>query len=148
VSILPHILILSSDLKARVDLAKILERLGFAPITASTVNKCREILAKENVGLVFCDRDLADGDYRDVVTLAACKFAKGKARVVLTCRLAEPDEYQEAKLFGVFDVIVTPCRPADVEWMVILARRDAYKRDLAGIGPRNTTLAFKAGILR
>ena len=146
-SILPHILILSSDLKSRVDLARILQRRGFAPITASTVNKCREILAKENVGLVFCDRDLADGDYRDVVTLAACEFAKGKARVVLTCSLANPDEYREAKSFGVFEVIVTPYRPAEVEWMVILARRYAYERDLAGVGLRNTTLRLKTGTL-
>ena len=139
-SILPHILILSSDLKARVDLARILDRFGSASITASTVNKCREILVKENVGLVFCDRDLADGDYRDVVALTACKFAKAKARVVLTYSLAEPHEYQEAKSFGILDIIATPCRPADVEWMVILARRDACKGFLASIESRNTTL--------
>ena len=139
-SILPQILILSSDLKSRVDLARIIDRLGWASITASTVCDCREILVKKNVGLVFCDRDLADGDYRDVVTLTACKCAKGKARVVLTYSLAEPHEYHEAKSFGVFEVIVTPCRPADVEWMVILARRDAYKGVLASVEFRNTAL--------
>lgn len=78
--------------------------------------------------MIFCDRYLEDGNYRDVLTLAGYTIAKEKARVVLTCHLAGPDEYQEAKRFGVFDVIVTPCRPPDVEWMVIRARRDAHKR--------------------
>jgi len=140
VSILPQILILSSDLKSRVDLTRILERLGQESITAPTLGKCREILVRKDVGLVFCDRDLEDGDYRDVLVMTACKFAKGKARVVLTYSLTEPHEYQQAKSFGVLDIIATPCRPADVEWMVILARRDACKGALASVESRKAAL--------
>jgi hypothetical protein len=29
---------------------------------------------------------------------------------------------------GAFDVIAAPCRPTDVEWMVIQAKRDARSR--------------------
>jgi DNA-binding NtrC family response regulator len=84
-------------------------------------------LAKEKVGLVFCDRNLADGDYRDLLVAAACRSTKGKVKVVLMSSPADAEEYQNAKHSGVFEVIDSRCRPADLEWMVIQAKRDDVK---------------------
>jgi DNA-binding NtrC family response regulator len=127
-----QVVVASSDLENRRTLASILVRLGLDPFCVSAVSQCREVFAKEIVGLVFSDPCLSDGDYRDV--LAASKSIHGMPYLVLTCRHTH-SEYREAIGIGVFDVITAPCRPTDVEWMVIQARRDDQKRLKPGPEP-------------
>ena len=57
-----EILVASSDLEGRRALSNILAKLGVDPLTSSTVRECKEIIATERVGLIFCDRLLADGN--------------------------------------------------------------------------------------
>jgi DNA-binding NtrC family response regulator len=83
-------------------------------------------LAQENVGLVFCDPHLRDGGYRDLLAAAAYKSTRGKVRVMLMSSVIASDEYDSAKRSGLFEVIAAPCRPTDVEWMVIRAKRAEY----------------------
>jgi DNA-binding NtrC family response regulator len=101
---------------------RILDRLGVDCVVASTISECRQILVQENVALVFCDRDLNDGGYRDLLAGATCR-SETSVRVVLMTSQINPDEYNAAKHAGLFEVISSPCRPTDVEWMVILAKR-------------------------
>jgi len=117
-----EVLVVSSDIEGRRELAAMLRRENIDPLCAGTVLECRNILAKEGVGLVFCDTQLSDGTYRDLI--AASRGMKSRARVVVTSREGDWDEYLEAMRLGAFDVIASPCRPTDVEWMVIQARRD------------------------
>lgn len=126
-----QVLVASNDLEGRRVLSGILREQGIDPICTSSVHECEEIAASENVGLIFCDRNLSDGDYRDV--LAAHRSGRGKARVVITSRHADWDEYLEAIRLGAFDVIAAPCRPTDVEWMVIQAKRDDRNRPAPGL---------------
>jgi DNA-binding NtrC family response regulator len=121
-----QIVVASSDLEGRRSLTSILTRQGLDPISISSFAECRRVMEKESVGLVFCDRHLADGDYRDV--LNASRSMTGKVRVVVTSKHADWDEYLEAMRLGAFDVIASPCRPTDVEWMVIQAKRDERNR--------------------
>jgi DNA-binding NtrC family response regulator len=125
-----QIMVASADLESRRSLVSILDRQGLDAFCASNVSQCREILDKQNVGLVFCDRSFADGDYRDVLTAATSRRPGAKARVVLLSTLADSDceQYKRAKEQGVFEVISAACRPTDVEWMVIQARRDEQRR--------------------
>ena len=125
-NVLSQIVVASPDMESRRGLATILTRLGLDTICTSTVSECRVMLAKENVGLVFCDRDLADGNYRDI--LAACRATKRQPAVVLTGQSRNCDENHKAIGFGVFGVTATPYHPTDVEWMVIQARRYERKR--------------------
>jgi DNA-binding NtrC family response regulator len=117
-----EVLVVSSDVEKRRELAAILRRENIDAIRAGTVRECRAILAKDGVGLIFCDKQLPDGTYRDLIT--ASRAMKSRARVVVTSHEGEWDEYLEAMRLGAFDVIASPCRPTDVEWMVIQARRD------------------------
>lgn len=121
-----QIVVASSDLEGRRGLTSILNRQGLDPISISSFAECRELIEKDQVGLVFCDRHLADGDYRDILNLS--RTATGKVRVVVTSKHADWDEYLEAMRLGAFDVIASPCRPTDVEWMVIQAKRDERNR--------------------
>jgi DNA-binding NtrC family response regulator len=117
-----QILVASSDLERRRSLMQTLTRQGIDPIGVSNLAECKEVLQKERVGLVFCDNQLADGTYRDL--LGDSHPAADKVRLVVTSRHPDWDEYLEAMRFGAFDVIASPCRPTDVEWMVIQAKRD------------------------
>lgn len=117
-----QILVASSDLESRRNLMQTLSRQGLDPIGVSNLAECQDMLTKEKVGLVFCDRHLADGTYRDL--LEKTRSSIDKIRVVVTSRHPDWDEYLEAMRCGAFDVIACPCRPTDVEWMVIQAHRD------------------------
>jgi two-component system, NtrC family, response regulator AtoC len=121
-----QILIASSNLESRRALMRILNRQGLDPIAAANVAECHEVLQNERVGLIFCDSRLADGSYRDLLHMV--RSSGDKARVVVTSKRANWDEYLEAIRLGAFDVITSPCNPTDVEWMVIQAKREGRNR--------------------
>jgi DNA-binding NtrC family response regulator len=121
-----QIAVASADVQDRRAMVNILAKQGSDPIIAASVSECRESMAQENVGLIFCARSLADGDYRDL--LLATRTAERRTRVVLTARITDWNEYLDAMRLGAFDVISAPCRPTDVEWMVLQALRDEHAR--------------------
>lgn len=123
-----QVLVASSDLERRQRIAEMLEKQDLDPICASTMGECREILAHHNVKLAFCDRNFTDGDYRDLLGVAACKSPKEKVQIVLISSAVDPEEYRIAKVAGLFAVIASPCRPTDVEWMAIQASRSENNR--------------------
>lgn len=135
-----QILVASSDLESRRNLMQTLVRLGLDPVGVCNLAECADILAKERVGLVFCDRHLADGSYRDL--LEKTKSDADRVRVVVTSRHPDWDEYLEAMRYGAFDVIASPCQPTDVEWMVIQAKRDAIngRKELISAKPEAVPL--------
>ena len=118
----PQILIVSSELENRRALNEILRKEGHETTCAARVSECREALQTQNVSLIFCDRRLSDGNYRDVVS--AARAANQHARVVVTSRLADWDEYLDALHHGAFDLIASPCQPTDVLWAIVQARRE------------------------
>ena len=131
------VMVVSPDLENRRNIARVLSSQGLDPICIGTVKECREILDRQEVALIFSDRDLSDGDYRDILASTVCYPQKKRARVVLMSRLRKPEEYEEAKTSGVFDVIGLPWRPTNIEWTIILAKRDERNRakQLVGITP-------------
>ena len=121
-----QIVIASADMEDRRAMVNILAKQGLDPIVASSVGECQASIVQEDVGLIFCARSLADGDYRDLLT--AARASTRRTRVVLTTRLTDWDEYLVAIRLGAFDVISAPCRPTDMEWMIIQALRDEHAR--------------------
>jgi len=117
----PQILVVSSDLDHRRTLTSILQEDGWSPLHASRLNECRDLLAKQNVGLVFCERHLADGTYRDILSVA--RTSTRKVSVVVTSRLADWDEYLEALRHGAVDLIPSPCKKSDVTSALAQVRR-------------------------
>jgi DNA-binding NtrC family response regulator len=122
----PQILIVSSELEHRRALNDILRKEGYETICASRVSECQEALQTQNVSLIFCDRRISDGNYRDVVALT--RAANQRIRVVVTSRLADWDEYLDALHHGAFDLIASPCQPTDVLWAMVQARREDAER--------------------
>ena len=122
----PQILIVSSELENRRALNELLHKEGYETICASRVSECQEALQTQNVSLIFCDRRLPDGSYRDVI--AAIRASRQHARIVVTSRLADWDEYLDALHHGAFDLIASPCQPTDVLWAIVQARREDHDR--------------------
>jgi len=118
----PQILIVSSELENRRALNEILRKEGHETICVSRITECQEALQTQNVSLIFCDRRLSDGNYRDVIS--ATRSARQPARVIVTSRLADWDEYLDALHNGAFDLIASPCLPTDVLWAIVQARRE------------------------
>lgn len=107
-----RMLIVSSELKTRHALQGILDREGWKTVCAATVGECQEVLVDQEIALVFCDRGLTDGTYRDV--LAITRLVSRKVFLVVTSRLADWDEYLEALRDGAFDLIASPCHTEDI----------------------------------
>ncbi len=121
-----QILVVSPELENRRALTAILNREGWDTICASRVSECKEVLPRQNVNLVFCDRRLTDGTYRDV--LAITLGLDRSVKVVVTSRLADWDEYLQALHHGAFDLIASPCQPTEVVWAIIQAKREDHDR--------------------
>jgi len=117
----PQVLLVSSDLEHRRRLASILQNKGWSALHAAHLHECRDVLAKQNVGLVFCERRLADGTYRELLSVA--QTPARKVPVVVTSRLADWDEYLEALRHGAVDLIASPCKPSDVFSAIAQAER-------------------------
>ena len=118
---LGEVVVVSANSESRRTMTGILARLDVDSICIPTVEQYREI-AGDGAKLVFCDRQLPDGDFRDVLA-ATARCAKKAPKVVMMARYLNLDSYDQAKRAGIFEAIPTPCRPIDIEWMVILASK-------------------------
>ena len=108
----PDILVIASDPETRKALSSILQTEGLKSVHASQLSEGRALLASQPVGMVFCERHLADGSYLDLLPAAQTKA--GSVPVVVTSRLADWDEYLEALRHGAVDLIPSPCKKSDV----------------------------------
>jgi DNA-binding NtrC family response regulator len=87
------------------------------------------VFANQEIDLVFCDRGLTDGTYRDV--LAITRSRSRNVRLVVTSRLADWDEYLEALHDGAFDLIASPSQTADIVRVISQAQREDQKTGTA-----------------
>jgi DNA-binding NtrC family response regulator len=116
------ILVASSELHNRRALVAILNEEGWSTISVSRVRDCRELLATQDINLIFCDPLLTDGNYRDLLT--AGRSLELEIPLVVTSRLADWDEYLQAVHHGAFDLIPSPCPRADVLRLISQRRRE------------------------
>jgi two-component system C4-dicarboxylate transport response regulator DctD len=107
-----EILVIASDPETRKALSSILQTQGLKSVQASQLSEGRALLESQPVGMVFCERHLADGTYLDLLPTVQSKA--GNVPVVVTSRLADWDEYLEALRHGAVDLIPSPCKKSDV----------------------------------
>ena len=131
------ILVASGDIESRQSLQAILLEEGLETIAASRLTECEEILSKDEVSLVFCDRRLGDGSYRDLLNLS--KSLNSAAKVIITSIHADWDEYMDVLKQGAFDLIAAPCRSTDVLWTLSQAARETPLR-----APQKPAMALSA----
>ena len=118
-----EILVIASDPETRKALSSILQTEGLKPVQASHLSEGRALLQSQTVGMVFCERHLADGSYLDLLPVAQTNKA-GNVPVVVTSRLADWDEYLEALRHGAVDLIASPFKKSDVTSALAQVRQE------------------------
>jgi DNA-binding NtrC family response regulator len=115
------VLVISSDAEGTGVLGTFLRSCGMKAIVCESVRECRAALDSGDVALVFCDSCVKDGDYREVMRLAAASGVHPP--VVVTSRLDDTSQYLEAMRLGAFDFVARPFRRSEIEWIVQNATR-------------------------
>jgi DNA-binding NtrC family response regulator len=116
------VLVASSDMEERRSLVRVCEGMSMNVISCNGLSQVEEVLSRQAVGIVFCDENLSDGSYRDLLT--AKRDRKNGPRIVVTSRTWDWEEYLEAMRLGAFDVVRRPWHPTDVEMVVLSAMRE------------------------
>ena len=117
-----NVLVVCAELTERNALIQMLEGMSVGVFSCSTLSQAMEVLSSRKIELVFCDENLSDGSFRNL--LLADQDWKGRPRIVVIFRTGEWDEYLNALQLGVFEVISSPLHATDVELAVIRAIRD------------------------
>jgi DNA-binding NtrC family response regulator len=104
------------------------------PVCCSGVQEAFTLLPEASPSLIFCEETLTDGTYRDLLR------GMGKtprARFVVISPTADIDaNYNEALSLGAFDMIASPCRRSDVQWIAIRAMHEESRRSFNKRRPR------------
>ena len=103
---------------------------GIQVIQCRTVRETRQILREHTISQVFCNANLPDGSYRDLIKLA--KSARPPTRVVvLFPKNSGGHTFQDAIRAGAFDSIPSPAGRPEVQWEVLQAMRESSQQKAA-----------------
>jgi DNA-binding NtrC family response regulator len=116
-----EVVILSTDLEWRRDVAHILTANGIDFVCASSIEDCKEIVVRESVGIIFWDSHLAVETYQDL--LASMLSLDPRVKIVVISHMDDWDKHVETARMGAFGVIPFPCQPTDIEWVLSRAIR-------------------------
>jgi DNA-binding NtrC family response regulator len=118
-------IILSNDLEWRRALASTLDANGIDFAYAASVQDCKEIVARECVGLIFWDSHLADGTYQEL--LKSIRRLDHRVKIVVVSHMDDWEKQLPAAQLGAFGVIPFPCQPTDIEWVLSRAIRAEFQ---------------------
>lgn len=119
------VLVVCAEIGNRNALAHLLEGMSVGVFSCSTLSQAMEVLSSHKIELVFCDVNLSDGSFRDL--LHAHQLWIGRPNIVVIVHHNEWAEHLEASQRGVFEVISSPLHPTDVEMAVIRTMRDGVR---------------------
>lgn len=100
----------------RTELANLVLGSGLEPILSPSVIEATKILTHRPMALVFCEVNLPDGSFQDI--LLAAKATVPRIPVVVICRAGDCDLYMKVLKAGAFDYIAFPYRHTEVEWII------------------------------
>ena len=94
--------------------------------SCATLKEAQAALASARHPVVLVDDKLPDGSYHDVLKLLGSRL--DQTRVVILAAGDLDECCREAQAIGAFDVITSPCRRTDVQWIIIRAVQDQQHR--------------------
>ena len=107
------VLFVSSSAEDAERLSGMLQPLSVTLVHVRTLEHARTKLNHETFGVVLTETDLADGDWKDVVTLA-CAEKRG-VEVVVTDARADTRLWLDALERGAYDVVCQPFCSSEVQ---------------------------------
>jgi DNA-binding NtrC family response regulator len=123
------ILVVSGNLERRREVSKILEALCVEVIPCSTLAQATQLLAFQRPQLIFCEEQLPDGSYADVLEWKLP--GNHLPPIVVLTRNGEWEFYINATQRGAFDVIRSPWCPTDIELSFIRGIREERHHRIA-----------------
>ena len=123
-SVTPKVLLASSDQENRRTLELLVCECGFETTVCSTLDEARFVAQHGNVSLVFCDAQLPDGSYHELLLLAAAK----NIPLVVAAHTVAIRSYFEAMELGALDYVVAPYRRREIDRLVFNVLRRPLER--------------------
>ncbi len=120
------VLVVSANLESRREVCKILEALCVNVIPCCSLAQAEPLLSLQRPKLIFCDEQLPDGNYADVLRWR--QSGSPLPPVVVLTRNGEWEFYINATQRGAFDVIRSPWCPTDIELSFIRGIREGKYR--------------------
>jgi len=120
-----QVLVGSQEMAIWGHVGSVLQSRGLTLTRFHSLKQACRALRREDVLVVFCENQLVDGTYEDL--LKAARKVPSRTRIVVTSPksdCADRGTYLKAKELGAFDVLRQGYGPKDVEWVVICALRD------------------------
>ena len=120
-----QVMIGTQDLGIWQRFAGVVDSKDLSLVPFQSIGEAVEGLARRDVLLIFCENQLADGSYEDLLT--AAKRVNPNARIVVTG--LDSDQFDalgfcRARELGAFDVLRKSYGIKDLEWILICAMRD------------------------
>lgn len=115
-------LIISPDKVHRDLLASYCSKYELRPICCETLDAGRALLTHLRVGVVFCEDDLPDGRYAQLVHNHSGH--NEKVPVIVVSRRDDWDSYLAAMRLGGFDYVVLPPNAGEIERALSSALRE------------------------
>jgi DNA-binding response OmpR family regulator len=104
------------------------------PWPIQRVRSCQEaqpLIGQHLTRVVVCERDLSDGNWKDVLEIATTR--EDPPVVIVTFRLADEHLWAEVLNLGGYDVLAKPLDPTEVHRTINLAWQHwASRRDMPG----------------
>jgi DNA-binding response OmpR family regulator len=123
----------------RVRLRKILSQKHWRLYEASDCREALLLLRDESVPVLLCERDLADGNWEDLLNATAGMPAP--PNLIVFSRLADESLWAKVLNLGGFDVLLTPFEPEEVLRIAFAA----WSRWQCDFGASNAREAEAAG---
>lgn len=110
------VLTISSCEDDHVTLRQMLQGLTRVVSRAHTYRQALEHLRGEDVSVLICERNLPDGNWKDVLRAVARESAP--PALIVACRLADEALWAEVLNLGGYDVLAKPFDAKEVLWTV------------------------------
>ena len=115
------VLIICAEGESRGKVIATIQGCGLRPVSCSTLDDARPLLARQSFSVIFCSDALPDGSFRAVVQTAR------SIPVIVLSSLAEWENYLAALGDGAFDYIACPPNPAETERILWCALRESSR---------------------
>ena len=119
------LLAISQDENDPRSLSSILERERWNVRQARSLREAAPLLPGENVSLIFCERDLHDGTWKDILQQASRLHPPPP--IVVFCRHADERFWAEVLNLGGYDVLLKPFDSSEVRRVSAMALRYARR---------------------
>ena len=115
----PQVLVVTSDPDRSRVLSSLLVACGLEFVAKSSIREASVFLAQSSVPLVFCENELPDGGFGDLLQA----ISPARIPLVVASRIADTRLYIEAMSRGAFDFIAPPFHRHEVERIISNALR-------------------------